>query len=221
MAASEVEIYNLALNAVGARNNVSAPDEISVEAETCHLWYALVRDQVLASAPWPEATKFDYLAQTGEVTDVAWASGDPRPGYSYMYELPSDCLRPQYLTDFGRFAISNSKSLHTNTYQAILVYTMQLETVAHWTAPLRMAIVYGLAANICMPLSGKPSRARMLVEQANANILSAREAAANTSDEVYEAIPDWIAARGYGDTHNPGSKFIYPYGSMLALTNVN
>ena len=48
---SEVQVYNLALNAVGERSNISSPTEQSRPAEVCSLWYSPVRDQVLAAVP--------------------------------------------------------------------------------------------------------------------------------------------------------------------------
>lgn len=223
---SEVQVYNLALNAVGARSNISSPSEDSREAEVARLWFSPVRDQILSAAAWPEATEIRYLAQLAEADadgDGVWAADDPRPGYTHVYSLPSDLLRPQYLTGFGRFLItsysSNRRALHTSEPSAALVYTKRLENISQWNPELQMAVVYGLAANICMPLTGKPSRSKMLLEQANNLVLQARMTAANTSAEMHESIPDWIAARGYSNTQ--GQRFFYPYGSLLSLTNVN
>lgn len=222
---SEVAIYNLALNAIGARSNISLPTENSREAEVCRLWFSLVRDQIMAAAPWPEAMELAYLAQLKEADedgDGEWAAGDPRPGYQFVYSLPADCLRPRYLTDFSRFLVTsysdNRRALHTNVEQAALAYTKRLESVSLWNPELQMAIVYGLASHICMPLTGKTSRARLMVEQANDLLYAAREAGANTSDETHEAIPEWIAARGYNTS--PQTRYFYPYGSLLSLTNV-
>ena len=64
--ASEVGIYNLALNAVGERSNLSATTENSRQAEVCRLWYEPVLEQILAAAHWPEATKIVYLAELAE-----------------------------------------------------------------------------------------------------------------------------------------------------------
>ena len=224
MISSEVGVCNLALNAIGARNNISSLAEASREAEVCNLWFSPVRDQVLTSAVWPEATQMKYLAvlkETDEDLDGIWALGDPRPGYQYVYSLPSDCLRPQYLSDFTRFLITyhepNQRALHTNTTTAILAYTLRLESVSLWSSELQMAIVYAIAANICNPLTGKPARAKSLADKANQLIISARETAANTSNERFESIPDWISARGYSDTSSL-TRFFYPYGSMLNVS---
>jgi hypothetical protein len=216
--ASQVQIFNLALNAVGARDNISSPSESSREAEVCSLWYEPVRDLVLAAAPWPEATEFAYLAQVGEVDDE-WTVGDPRPGYSYVYGAPVDMLHPRYLTDFSSFLMTaysdNRKAIHTNTYQAIMAYTKRLEVISVWGPELQMSIVMGLAAFICTPLTGKPSRAKALETRANGIILSARENSANMSNESYEHIPDWITARGYNSTAT--TRYIYPQGSLLSV----
>lgn len=217
---SEVQVYNLALNAIGERSNISSPIEQSRPAEVCNLWYSPVRDQILAAAPWPEATKIAYPALLATADDDdAWLETEPRTGYAYVYAMPSDALRPRYMSDFSRFLFTNfggQRALHSNTQDAILAYTSRLENIALWDPELQMAVVYGLAANICMPLSGKPSRAKMLAEKANELILGARVAAANANNESYESIPDWIVARGF---NNPAStRYFHPYGGMLTVS---
>lgn len=216
---SEVQVYNLALNAVGARDNVSAPTENSREAEVCRLWYSLVRDTILAGANWPEATTLRYLSVSSEQADDVWAEGEPRSGYQYLYTKPSDLVRPQYMSDFSRFLMT-ADGIHSNTYQGVLSYTRRLESPADWSPELQMAIVYGLASHICMPLSGKPSRAKTLLQVANDTLLNARETAANATQEVHDALPDWITARGYTDASSK-SRYFYPYGSTLSLPSVN
>jgi hypothetical protein len=217
---SEVQVYNLALNAVGERSNVSSPTEDSRAAEVCHLWYTVVRDQILAAAPWPEAMKIAYLPLLATQDDEdAWLETEPRTGYAFVYGMPSDALRPRYMTNFTPFLFTHygdQRALHSNTETAVLAYTSRLENIALWDSGLQMAIVYGLAACICMPLSGKPSRAKMLRDQANDLILGAREYAANSNNETFESIPDWIAARGYNTTNAP--RYIYPYGGLLTAT---
>jgi len=216
---SEVQVYNMALNAIGARNNVSSPSEQSREAEVCRLWYSSVRDQVLAAASWPEATKFARLA-VSTTQEIPWSAGAPRPGYAYTYGLPTDNLHPQYLTTYEQFIIArgdyNTTLLHTNTPNAILAYTYRNEVVSSWSAQLQMAIVYGLAAYICMPLSAKTQRTSAMLNQANKLILEARESSANWNDEVLDVLPEWIQGRGYNQQTFP--RFVYPFGGLLAVT---
>jgi len=203
---------------------VGSPDEASREAEVCRLWYSPVRDQVLAASVWPEATKLAYLALLDERDqDEEWVVTNPRPDYQFAYAVPTDLLHPQYLSTYQRFLITaypdNRKALVTNVETPILIYTSRMDTVALWSASLQMAIVYGLASHIAMPLSGKNTRAKMLAEKANELIWSARERAANTSNEQMEAIPDWIAGRGYAGA-TAGTRYVYPYGDAFGSNSV-
>ena len=249
MITSEVAVYNLALNAMGGRNNVSSPSENSREAEVCRLWFTVVRDQILSAASWPEATAIVQLAQLssgGAVTpdynntnfppgapyadgfiedlfdlaQVNYTPGGPTPGYGYVYALPNDCIQPQYLLNYDRFKVTgyadDQEVLITNSSPAVLAYTKQLITISAWSSPLQMAIVYGLAAHICMPLSGKPSRGRELLQMANQYVMNARENAANVSNEVMQSIPDWLIARGYFDS-SFNTRFVYPLGQLLTV----
>lgn len=218
---SEVQVYNLALNAVGERSNISSPTEASRPAEVCHLWYSAVRDQILSAAPWPEALKIAYPALLATTDDEdAWLPTEPRTGYTYVYAMPSDALRPRYISDFSRFlytSYNDQRALHSNTASAILAYTMRLENVALWDPELQMAVVYGLAANIVMPLSGKPARAKMLADKANELILNARVSAANSNNETFESVPDWIVARGFNVS--APTRYFHPYGGLLTVSN--
>ncbi len=215
-------LYNLALNAVGARSNVASPTENSREAQVCELWYTVVRDAVFASAPWPELTKLASLEVLDtRDTEEDWVATNARPGYAYAYAMPADAARPQYLTNFDRFLVTsyddNRQVLVSNTEAAILAYTAKNLSIQIWGAGLQMAMVYGLASHIVMPLSAKASRAKQLVDQANNFIVQARETAANTSNETFDYLPDWIAARGFAGA-NITERFIYPVGNLLTVS---
>lgn len=215
---SEVGVYNLALNAVGETANVSSPTENSRRAEVCRLWYDLVRDQVLEAAPWPEATKLRRLALAQERGEDGWETGDPQPGYSYSFALPADCLRPQYLTCYAQFELSVEgvvRLLHCNDPEPILRYTRAETNVALWSNNLLMAIVYGLAAHIAQPLSGKTSLTATLVQRANDFILAARVSSANQTMRMHEVIPEWIKGRSY--YHMETQQFFYPTGSLFSV----
>lgn len=226
MASDIVVLYNLALDSIGARSNISLPTEQSREAETCNLWFPNIRDQVLASASWPEATKMErlgLLATQDTDEDGVWAAGDPRPDLMNSYALPTDMLRPQYVTGYSSFTIQSygaeNRALMTAGENPILVYTFRSTKVSMWGPELQMAIMYGLAANICIPLTGKSSRAKLLIEQANERIIAARETAANMNNERWDSLPDWIAARGFTDGGSQ-TRYFYPFGSLLSVSNV-
>lgn len=223
MAADDVtSIYNLALNAVGARSNVASRTENSREAQVCELWYTVVRDTVFAAAPWPELTRLAYLTLLDtRDEEAAWANTNARPGFAYSYQMPADAIRPQYLTNFDRFLLTSYPegkfALDTNTQDAILAYTTRDLAPSLWPAQLKMAMVYGLASHICLPLTGKPGRAKQLVDQANLILTAARETSANSSNETFDYVPDWIAARGFSG-NTVSDRFIYPVGSLLTVS---
>lgn len=220
MVTDEVGLYNLALNATGARSNLSSVNDRDRGAEVCRLWYPIIRDQVLQAAPWPSCKAFKRLAVLQNRSDDPWVEGDPEPGYAIAYSTPSDMIQPRYLSDFSKFTMSsypgNKRAINSNTSAAVLVYTSRNYNIANWESQLQMAIAYGLAANICMPLSGKPQRASLLIGQANDLITTAKVAAANSESTSYETLPDWIAARGY---NNPSdTRYYFPTGSLLVLS---
>lgn len=218
-------LYNLALNAIGARNNVASPTENSREAQVCGLWYSVVKDQVFAAAPWPELTKLASLTLLDTRGDTDWVNTNAQPGFLYTYALPDDIARPQYLTDFSRFTITSYTDdqaiLATNTTAAILAYTAKNLAVSLWGPGLQMAMVYALASHICMPLSGKVTRAKQMVDQANSFIAQAREISANTSNMTFDTVPDWISKRGYCGA-SAVDRYVYPMGELLqASVGVN
>lgn len=228
MIADEVTLFNLALNAVGARSNLAATNERDRGAEVCTLWLPVVRDAVLAAAPWPSCRtqiRLSLLIERDTAED--WVATDPDPDFIYAYSVPSNMVQPSYLSRYGRFIVGTrsaggtagaEKTIMTNEEDAILTYTKRQTVTTMWEDPLGMAIAYALGAHICMPLTGKPQRAGMLIQMANDLINTARATAANMSDAPFESIPDWIAARGYGGL--TGTRYFYPFGSLLTVPNV-
>lgn len=214
----EVHIYNMALNAVGTKDDVAFTTEESREAEVCRLWFGPVRDHVFRAAYWPSTKAFARLALLAERDDsVAWATGDPEPGFRFAYAQPADALRPRYLTTFGRFSTGihqGQKAIVSQEEAVILAYTKAEDNVALWDVSLQFAVAHALAAFIAMPLHGKPSRAKKAEDTANGLITEARVVAANEEENQYDSIPDWIAARGYGGSVAV-SRFLYPYGPMI------
>lgn len=215
-------LFNLAINAIGGRSNIASPTENSREAQVCSLWYSVVRDQVLAAAPWPELTKLASLTVLDERdAEEDWVSTNARPGYQFAYALPDDLVRPQYLSDFSRFLLTSytddQQILVSNLEDAVLAYTAKNLAISLWSPGLQMAMVYALASNIVMPLSGKTSRAKQMMEQANNSIMQAREVSSNSSNEKFDFIPDWIAARGYSGTY-VAARYVYPYGDLLSVS---
>lgn len=224
MAADEVSIFNMALDAVGTRSDVSSTAEESREAEICRLWFGPTRDLVLSAAPWSVATGYARLALLATRDDtLQWVATDPAPGFRNAYAAPSDMLLPRYLSTYGRFiqgVQGSQKAIMSQEQASVLVYTRQETRVGLWDPSLSMAVVYALAAFISMPLHAKTQRAAAAENKANGLILQARVADANAMQDQLDTIPDWIAARGSNFT-NPQTRFYYPYGPLISATEVS
>lgn len=223
MAADEVSLYNMALNAVGTRDDVSAPNEVSREAEVCRLWFEPARNQVLRAAPWPCALAFARLAVLAERDEsVNWTPTDPNPGWHWAYAVPDDLLTPRFSSSYSPFdygVYGSVRAVMSNEEAMILAYTKKQTIIPLWDAGLYMAVAYALAAYIAMPLTGKQSTAKRSEDQANALILSAREASANDSETFLDTVPDWISARGYA-CPAPTRRFFFPYGAMISFRDL-
>jgi len=227
MTTSITNLYNKALSIVGTKTMVVSPEENSRERDVCDLWYPSARDQVLHAASWHSAKGIFRLAllKTRD-SAVAWANDDPEPGWKYLYSLPSDCLRPRFLSTYESFVAGVSpnatpsatelNTLSTNVEKAILIYTKRQEDVRLWGPNLELAIVNALAAMIAMPLHGKITRAKYAAEQANNFILNARVAAANVDSRILDSVPSWIQAR---DTAlaTPVNRYVYPNGRSISV----
>lgn len=213
MAVSELQIWNQALSALGQTNPVAAPDEVSVAAEQCELWYETVRDAVFAAAPWAELTGFRRLALVSERdNDEDWVATDPPPGWNYAFGMPSDCIRPRQLASYAKFlpsTVNGTRIIAANEETPILWYTRREEDPSKWNVNLRFAVVHGLAAHIAKAITGNDADLNNMFTLANEKILVARVNDANTGGETAESIPDFIQARGQ-NTYMPTSRYIYP-----------
>lgn len=220
MANDVVEIYNLALSAVGHRSPIALPTENSREAKLCNRWYPTVRDQILRGAPWQSTRDTANLSLTSERDfDLAWATGDPEPPWAYKYSAPEDFLYPRFLDSFQNFILGDNEGspvIFTNESEATMIFTKKQIAPPAWDVSLRYAIIHGLAAHIAKPLTGKISIARDALDMANSAIIQARIATANENSMEYESVPDWLVARGIVTGTNP-SRFIFPTGPLLSF----
>ena len=91
MAASEVEICNLALTHLAVSDQISSLSDKTKEALACNTFYAQCRDEVLEAFPWPFASIIntplalvtDYTLDPLNTVQSEWA---------FSYRMPSDCL---------------------------------------------------------------------------------------------------------------------------------
>ena len=226
MAQSQLNLYNLAVSACGADYTISTTGEQSVPAEICELWYENTRQTVLRAAHWKSCKRYARLTEEAE-RDLAadWVSTDPEPGYAYSYEVPANMLAARYLTTFEQFnlgyetdqmIISCNIGGSAATDAPILCYTLDQTDPTAWEPDLYQAVVYGLAGHICMPLNGKPSRAKNLFDLSNFILQDARANTANEMHRLMRTNSERLQARGYNQA--PLSPYVYPYGNTFTLT---
>lgn len=223
MAFNQLGIYNQALSAVGTRSLVSGLLEDSREREICDVHYETVRDSVLKAADWASVRASARLAVIAERDyDDDWVSTDPEPEWRFVYGLPSDFLYPRFISSYGRFSLSTRDSqrvLLTDIENVILTYIRRAEDPSLWDITLFQAIVFGLAAAIAQPLTGKNAKARDAIALANQKIIEAREFSANAENIPVDSMPDWMIARGISGSVGY-SNYIYPYGGLLSVGGI-
>lgn len=217
-----VDIYNRALSACGVEIGVTEPEENSREAALCRLWYTTVRNNVLASAPWPSVRKCARLARiaTRDPSGI-WLPGDPSPKYLYAYAPPSDMLHPYYLDTFGRFdygIVGANRALSCNEPAPLLYYNARMEDTSLWEEGLTLAVIHTLATYLTTPLTGRGQLLEQNIQLAFMQIDAAQTSAANAMHEEHEVLPEWLQVRGYG---NSGSeRFFYPMQTLAVGASI-
>lgn len=96
---SVADIYNLALGILRVSQTVSDAAERSVTARVCTQFYDQSRKETLRAFPWGCALRAQALA---EVADQTF------PGWSYVYQYPTNCLMVRHVTDEGGIRLTSS-----------------------------------------------------------------------------------------------------------------
>jgi len=208
------DIFNLALSACGSTSTVGSADERSREAQTCRLWFPVVRDNLQAVAPWPCVNASQRLARLA-TSSVPWQNGESEPGFQYSFSLPSNLLLPRFLNSYRPFTLGfngSEKIISTSEENPILQYNARNENIGTWDHPLIMATIYVLATHIARPITGRSTTVGENKQLADEIVSAMLTSVANAGDKQMEAIPSWISARGYS---NPSSDYyIVPFQSI-------
>ena len=205
-----VTLYNLALSEVGQQHTVAETTEPSLEAELCNRWFDYVSQMTFSLAPWPEVTAFARLALLRERDpQAAWQPADPAPNFRYVFAPPSDLIRPFHLQSFGRFHYQ-AGTISCNELQPILFYIRKEPNLSKWGIDLFSAVMYILASKIAHPLTGKPDLAITLMQKAELLAADAVVRALHTLDQKLTSDPEWITARGFGQSL-PRERYFFPF----------
>lgn len=155
--ADKLKIINMALIQNGAEPLLSLTQD-TINQRRANGIYNEVRDTVLAGHPWNRCTKRAQLSLLSET---------PAYGYTYMFQLPTDCLRVlRSDADLGekRCWVVEDDKLLTDEGTIAIQYIFRNENVAHYSPGLVIALSARLEAELCYAITAKPDLARAKFE---------------------------------------------------------
>lgn len=178
--ASETEICNQALNALGHTIQIASLTERSKEGKLCAVHYPQVRDELLAMHPWPFARKAVALAPVADT---------PLPGWAFQYAYPAGCLRAWRVCDedgvrsgwrdlcrswdwrtysyasspipFELTAGAQQTCIATDLDDAYLLYTAKITDTTRYSPLFVNALAQMLGARLAMPLAVNERRKQL------------------------------------------------------------
>ncbi len=199
MAASQVEVFNLALTKLGQDRATSPTDDVEAVRVLASLW-DLARDCVLADHPWRFAIKRDSLPALTAAPAFGWAR---------QFALPESCLRIVqvgddwlfYTQDTASFTIeaapSGARAILTDEGAPLQVrYVQRVTNVGVWPPLFCRAVAMQLAADACEKLTQSNTKFEAAMA---AYALAIRQAKAQNAIELpptREPESAWLRSRG-------------------------
>jgi hypothetical protein len=209
VAATDVEICNLALARLGTKALVFSLTDGTPEANMCAQIFPQARDTALASFPWPFATKR---------TNLSIAAGETRSGWTYCYTYPSDCLTARYIYPGSRQVPYNAKIPYvvetngtgngriicTDQEDAELIYTLRVTDIPSFPPAFVDALAWFVARDLAMPLSTNPQMAVFCGQMFSAAIGNAGsiEFRQSQEDPPTRVEGEYVRARGTSTQSN-------------------
>lgn len=190
--ASKVQICNIALTQLGKPTIVSLSDQTE-NARRCNTLYDDVRKMVLEAHPWNGCTK---------QAELNLLAGTPEFGYTYIFQLPTDCLRPlKSDQDVGNERLWEQKGdkIYTDHGTLKMEYIYDNEDTTLFSPGLVLALSARLEAELAYPITGSTTLAQAKLEVYNslklpeAKSLDAQVGKAQVADDAQDG---WIQSRG-------------------------
>lgn len=192
--ASQTEIVNNALTALGLKRVLSIDDESESAIVMKTLW-TLKRDAELQAHAWSFAiTRASLPAMVSA----------PEFGYAYQYQLPSDYLS---MVEVGEdyvfytptdqrslFAIEGRKILTDEGAPLRIRYVRRIENAGEYSPMFANALAYQLAMDACQRLTESSSKEEMLAKKYTMAIADAKRS--NNIEKPPQKMPDdswWLA----------------------------
>lgn len=177
--ASKVDICNQALANIG-KAPITALDNSSESARQCTRFYDRALATALRDFPWQFAKRQTGLALLTTTVD----------GWDYLYSYPTNCakIRRIYIAEnydadeespFELFNQSGVLVVACNLENAKAEYTALVTDTTLFDASFEGALVYALAAELAIPLTGDLKRRQMML-QLYAGVLPLAQLATST-----------------------------------------
>ncbi len=167
MAASEVQICNLALLKVG-NLTITALTDSTKEARACNVFYPMMRNELMAAHPWNFAMhRADISAQLATAPAFQW---------DYAYTIPADCLRVWELYGTDAEWVVEGGELLTNQDEEIYIRYIKLVTeTARFSAAFDNCLATRLGAELASKLADDANlRTALLTELYKIHLPEAR-----------------------------------------------
>ena len=146
---SDVDICNVAISALGGKR-INALGEATNEGRLCGVYFPFLRDALLADHKW-------NFASTRVYKQATLATG-PLFGWSYAYQLPSNCLRVLDTEDEDMKWIVEQDQLFADYTEVSYRYIFRQTDVSKWSAGFALAMAKGMEALLSIPLTGRGER---------------------------------------------------------------
>jgi hypothetical protein len=184
--ASSVDISNLALTILGA-DRITALSDSSENARRLTAIYDMCLEDVLRAHPWNFA-----IVRVG----LSLLVSTPVFGYSYEFQLPSDCLRVIEVND-GSNVVSGSlykiegRKLLSDYDDVNIKYISNITDPNQYTSQFIMVLASRLAMELAYAITNNKSTAELIVSLYASRLQTAKETDAQESSSVNTEDQDY------------------------------
>ena len=196
MGTTKVNICNSALAKVGA-TRISSLDDDKKQARLCKELYTIITQQMIESHPW------NFAISRVEVAAVVAA---PAFGFSYQFQVPSDCLRILNLQDdfsddtvsqgsFYNWKREGDKILTNDSTCKIKFIKDVSERPDLFSSNFSEALAYRLAADLAYPLAQSNQLASRMNQQYLVFLAYARSYDAQEGSSDRFSADQWLESR--------------------------
>jgi hypothetical protein len=192
---SETAIMNMALDLL-EEEPILSPDDDRAAVRWMDRNYAPVRDALLRSHPWNFAIK---RASLPILTDA------PTSGWSYAYQLPSDCLRILPLAYSGylngrslQYALEGRTLVSDEAAPLVISYIARVTDDAQMDPMFVQALAASLAARAASWLTGKQGVREAMQQMATQLTMQAQMVDSLEGSPAEAETDSWIDGRVTG-----------------------